>query len=93
MRTDPPPTAPSGLWRRRAKGGKMSVSDSHADLPALLAEALDWVWAIGDVKGASAALGVSSSQLVRLLAKEAAALERVNRLRASKGLGPLRNNR
>jgi len=40
-----------------------------------------------------AALGVSSSQLVRLLAKEAAALERVNRLRASKGLGPLRNNR
>jgi len=30
---------------------------------------------------------------VRLLAKEAAALERVNRLRASQGLGPLRNNR
>ena len=42
---------------------------------------------------AAAGLGVSSSQLIKLLAKEPAALDKVNRLRASRGLQPLRNRK
>ena len=39
---------------------------------------------------AAAALGVSPSQLVRLLEKEPAALVALNRLRGAAGLKPLR---
>ncbi|MFO0953473.1 MAG: peptide chain release factor-like protein [Isosphaeraceae bacterium] len=35
------PLEPSELWRRRCQGGKVVVSPSHDDFPALLAEALD----------------------------------------------------
>ena len=79
------------LWASRARGGKLAVSESHADFPSVLSEALDWVFELDDLKAASEALGVSSSQMIKFLAKEPAALELVNRLRASKGLGPLRN--
>ena len=88
-RTEPPPAAPSALWVSRCKGGKLSVNEAHEDFPALLAEALDWVWA-GGVKEAAGTLGVSSSQMIKLLAKEPTALQQVNALRASEGLSPLR---
>ena len=42
------------------------------------------------VSAAAAALGVSPSQLVRLLEKEPAALGALNRLRGAAGLKPLR---
>ena len=42
------------------------------------------------VPAAAGALGVSSSQLVRLLGKEPAALGALNRLRGAAGLKPLR---
>ena len=91
LRSEPPPTEPSTLWTTRTRGGKVSVSEGHADFPAVLAEALDWIVALDDVKAASVALGVSQSQMIKFLAKEPVALEVVNRLRASKGLGPLRS--
>ena len=59
----------------------------------LLSEALDRIWAIGDVKEAAVAQGISLSQLVRLLSQEPAALQWANALRASKGQGPLRASR
>ena len=68
----------------------MSVNSRHEDFPALLSEALDRIWAYRDVKLAADALGVSSSQLVKLLKQEPPALEWVNRMRASQGLRPLR---
>eukprot|EP00746_Dinoflagellata_sp_MGD_P001626 gnl/MRDRNA2_/MRDRNA2_103073_c0_seq1.p1 gnl/MRDRNA2_/MRDRNA2_103073_c0~~gnl/MRDRNA2_/MRDRNA2_103073_c0_seq1.p1 ORF type:complete len:281 (-),score=41.73 gnl/MRDRNA2_/MRDRNA2_103073_c0_seq1:134-976(-) len=84
---------PSPLWRQRVKSGKVSVSDSHEDFPAILSEALDYIWASQDVKAASEALGVSTSQLVKLLGKEPAALQLVNNMRRSKGLPALRGNK
>jgi hypothetical protein len=84
------PATPSKLWKSRVKGGKVSVNEAHEDFPSILAEALDWIWALDDVKPAADALQISNSQLVKLLAKEPAALQLVNDLRASKGLSPLR---
>jgi hypothetical protein len=85
--------APSALWSSRTRSGKVAVNENHADFPAVLAEALNGIWEARDVKAAAEALGVSSSQLVKLLAKEPAALLQVNALRASAGLGPLRPNK
>jgi hypothetical protein len=53
LRTDPPPTSPSALWSSRSKGGKLTISESHDDFPAVLAEALDCIWATRDVKSAA----------------------------------------
>lgn len=60
---------PSELWRGRASSGKMSVSPNHADFPALVAEALDWIFAFGfDLSAAAKSkLGLSTSQLVKFL--------------------------
>ncbi len=86
-----PPAPPSALWRSRLREGRIVVAPDHDDLPALLAEALDRIVATGlSLPLAAAALGTTATQLVRLLAKEPAALENLNRLRAAAGLGPLR---
>ena len=69
------------------------MNANHADFPSILAEALDCIWWQGEVKAASEALGVSTSQMVKLLAKEPAALQLTNGLRASNGLPPLRPNK
>ena len=83
--------APSKLWKSRVKGGKIAISDTHVDFPPVLCEALDCIWSVQDVKAASEGLGISTSQMVKLLAKEPAALQLVNRLRASEGQPPLRS--
>ncbi len=81
---------PSPLWQSRCAGGRISVAASHADFPALLAEALDTLSAHAmDPKQAAAALGCNVSQLVKLLKKEPRALAKVNRHRQEKGLRPL----
>lgn len=91
--------APSSLWKGRVKAGKLAISESHSDFPAILCEALDRIMMTDkdgqrlDVKGAGAALGVSTSQMIKLLAKEQAALQLVNTQRASEGAPPLRANR
>ena len=84
---------PSALWASRAKSGKIAVNANHVDFPAVLAEALDTIWEARDVKTAAEALGVSSSQITKLLAKEPAALSQVNAFRASFGLPGLRANK
>ena len=77
---------PSDLWQSRCRAGKLSINPDHADFPALLAEALDWIAATrGDVRKAATALGVSTSQLVALLRDEPAALEQVNATRQARG--------
>ncbi len=83
--------SPSKLWRSRARGGRVFVSARHPDLPALLAEALDVLAHFGDdVPKAARALGVSASQLVRLLAREPAALAQINQRRKEAGKPALR---
>jgi len=81
---------PSPLWQSRCRGGRIGVSPAHADFPAILAEALDVIAALDDdVRRAAEELGCTTSQLVKLLKKEARAIERVNRCRARRGLGRL----
>lgn len=88
---EPPAPAPSALWCGRLRDRRLSVAADHDDLPALVAEALDQIVAAGlAVPVAAALLGVSATQVVRLLGKEPAALVALNRLRAEAGLPTLR---
>ncbi len=81
---------PSPLWRSRLKGGRISLSATHDDVPAILAEAID-VWADrdGDLKAAGDILGCSTTQLVKLFKLEPKVFTEINRARAGRGLRPL----
>lgn len=82
---NPPAVDVSELWRTRTRNGKLSINVEHADFPAMLAEALDIIAAKGfDFASAAPCLGVSSSQLVKLLKLEPAALAAVNRERVAR---------
>jgi hypothetical protein len=83
---------PSELWRSRvSKSRRLVVSVRHDDFPALLAEALDVLAQMGDdVAKAARTLGVTTSQLVKFLAQEPAALAALNRRRKERGVAPLR---
>ena len=82
----------SELWRSRCRGQKISVNAEHDDFPAMLAEVLDHIAAENwNVKSAAEALACSTSQIVRLLAKEPAALAMVNQNRRELNLKPLRS--
>ena len=82
---------PSPLWARRRQGTRLPVNPKHADYPALLAEALDVIvgrrW---DVAGAAKILGVTMSQLSRLIRHHPPAFAMLNEGRTSVGLSPLR---
>ena len=82
---------PSPLWRSRCRAGRLSINPSHDDFPALLAEALDVLeLSRFQLPEAAERLGISSSQLVRLLRHEPPALARVNATRSELGLRSLR---
>jgi len=83
-------TSPSELWTSRVKSKKINVNPSHEDFPGLLAESLDFVAAFDFHVGQAAEhLAVSSSQLVKFFKLAPAALELVNRERATRSLGRL----
>lgn len=81
----------SAMWRGRVRGGRIVLSPKHADYPAMLAEGLDVLAVSGfDPKKAATRLGVSPSQLVRMIADHPAALAMVNERRTERGEHPLR---
>ena len=81
----------SECWVSRVKDKKLLINPSHDDYPALLAEALDRIAMVQhDVPAAAAALGVSTSQVLKLIKHEPEALTRLNEARRSVGLGALR---
>lgn len=81
----------SPMWRSRVQGERIVVSVDHRDYPSMLAEALDVIHAGGlDLKKASLRLRCTRSQLIRLIAKEPAALAALNEAREAKGKNPLR---
>lgn len=83
---------PSALWSRRRQGEKMPVNPEHEDYPALLAEALDVVVARRyDVAGAAGILGITMSQLTRLIRHERHAFARINEGREAIGLTKLKS--
>jgi hypothetical protein len=83
---------PSELWRSRCRGGRLAINPEHDDFPAILAEALDTLAASSswDVKESAARLGLSATQLVKLLAAEPRALALLNAERGKMGMHPLR---
>lgn len=83
----PPGKAPSELWTSRVAGRRIAVNPEHEDFPALLAEALD-VLAASEWSPAPAAafLGISGSQLVKLLKLLPEALMLLNAHRQKLGL-------
>ena len=90
LRRDAAPDAPSELWRSRCRKRRLSVSASHEDFPALLAEALDVIHlADNDVKAASETLACSATQLIKLLKLAPRALQKINAARSLGGLRPL----
>ena len=88
----PAPAGPSAKWVARVRGGRFVLSAAHEDFPALLAEALDALAAHEqEVVAAAPWLGVTPTQLVKLLAKEPRALAALNAERARRGLRALRD--
>ena len=82
---------PSELWLRRRQGAQMSVNPNHKDYPALLAEALDVVFARRfDVAGAAGVLGITMSQLAKLIRHDKHAFKLVNEGRTDRGLPALK---
>jgi len=82
---------PSDVWIRRVRGRRIAVNPDHDDFPALLAEVLDVLarrdWSPGD---AGDFLGVSGSQVVKLLKLEPKAAMLLNAERQARGLPPLK---
>lgn len=86
-----PAESPSERWRSRLRGGRMELSPTHDDYPALLAEALDVLAAVDmDVGRAAERLECTPSQLAKLLKHEPRALQQLNDRRVELGLRPLR---
>ncbi len=86
-----PDQSPSELWLSRLKGQKISVSDQHTDFPAVLAEALDFLVACEfDVVTTASRLGISSSQLVKLLKSAPPAFQYLNDQRKERDLSVFR---
>jgi hypothetical protein len=92
VRHDRPwPILPSDAWQARCCNRRLALSASHADFPGLLAEALDVLANFDtDMTMAAKALGISASQLVKLLQLEPRALAQVNAHRRELGQSPLR---
>lgn len=81
---------PSELWNSRCRNQRISCNETHNDFPSLLAEALDAIDAKEyDLRRAAAALGCSTTQLVRFIAKNSEAWTSVNAERVSRGLNRL----
>jgi RF-1 domain len=83
-------SVPSALWQSRCRAGKIHISPSHIDFPALLSEALDRV--VGrsfEVKDAATELGCTASQLIKFLKAEPRAFLLVNQGRQERGLHTL----
>ncbi|MEL6795423.1 MAG: peptide chain release factor-like protein [Planctomycetota bacterium] len=82
----------SPMWRSRVRGGRIALNERHRDFPAMLAEALDVVYAGGlDLKRASLRLECTTSQLIKLIAKEPSAMGALNAAREARGDRPLQS--
>lgn len=67
--------------------GRIVVSPKHRDFPAILAEAMDAISAAGwEVKPAAIRLGVSPTQLIKLVKDHTAAWGQLNEHREARGL-------
>ena len=80
----------SPLWRERRKGDKIVCNPRHRDYPTLLAEALDLLADSGwKPKKAALRLGVTQSQILKLVREHPPAMVKLNEERASRKLSAL----
>ncbi len=90
-RIDPDRYKPSDLWLRRRQGTRVPANPDNHDYPALLAEALDVAAAQDyDLGPAAATLGVSPTQLARLIRHDRPAFDLLNEERRQRGLPGLK---
>lgn len=83
--------APSELWRSRQSGKQIHVSESHVDFPAILTEVLNHLeFDQFNIRKTAERLGVTTSQLVKLLKQLPEAFQMVNQRRVQVGLEKLR---
>ena len=83
--------AASALWLSRRRGRMLACNPEHHDYPSLLAEAMDNLADLAwDPSRAAERLGVSASQLVKLVKDHPPALAEVNARRAERGAHALR---
>ncbi len=83
---------PSVLWCQRRQGEKLPINPENQDYPALLAEALDVIVTRRyDVAGSAGVLGITMSQLTRLVRHERHAFARINECREAIGLSHLKS--
>jgi hypothetical protein len=87
----------SALWRSRVGGtrgggaGRIACNPDHHDYPALLAEALDTIADAGwEPKPAAERLGITASQLIKLVKDHPPAMVEWNAQRAKRGGHPLK---
>ena len=79
-----PASFPTDLWISRRHGAKIACNPAHHDYPALLAEALDAIAAAHwDPAPAAKRLGVSTSQLIKLVKDHPPAFVKWNTERAA----------
>lgn len=78
--------APTPLWQSRCRGGRIAVNPAHLDFPSILAEALDHLAAADmDPAPAAQALGITPSQLLKLIKDEPRAMRMLNDHREARG--------
>lgn len=78
---------PSQTWQNRVVQNKISIAESHVDFPGLMAECLDFLFKHDHQMAlAAASLGISSSQIVKLLKLHPPAFELANQQRQLRGL-------
>jgi hypothetical protein len=82
--------AASALWEERRQGDQFAINPKHRDYPHVLAEALDIIFSCEfDQPTAAAVLHISSSQLLKIVSHEKAALTWLNDQRKERGYSPL----
>lgn len=91
VRVDAVNASPSELWLSRRSQGLIRINARHEDFPAILAEALDFLYSHDlDVGVTAEKLGISRSQLQKLIRSAPAAWQKLNSDRTKIGLKPLR---
>lgn len=82
---------PSNLLKERIRGKKLFLNTEHADYPAILSEILDLInMNQGDVNATAKYVGLSTTQITKLLKTNAKALTWVNALRSQNNMHTLR---
>jgi len=82
---------PTELWENRRQGDQLPINPKHGDYSPILAETLDVILASElEMSKAAEVLQVTSSQLVKIIANDKAALTWLNEQRKEGGLQPLK---